>query len=124
MHKRHLWEDNPWSYIRGLWVLIGLLCLLCSCSSPLGQFRDGPVLFRYVDEDAKKVCIAGSFNQWSPSSHCMGRSKSTWTLPLVLPRGRYPYLFVIDDYIWKPDPGAILWEESGFGTKNSILIVE
>jgi 1,4-alpha-glucan branching enzyme len=88
------------------------------------QFRDGPVLFRYVAEEAKKVCIAGSFNQWSPSSHCMGRSKSTWTLQLVLPRGRYPYLFVIDDYIWKPDPGAILWEESGFGTKNSILVVE
>jgi hypothetical protein len=54
----------------------------------------------------------------------MRASKSTWTLQLLLPRGRYQYLFVIDDHIWKPDPGASLWEESGFGTKNSILMVE
>jgi hypothetical protein len=54
----------------------------------------------------------------------MIRDKNTWTLRLSLPSGRYPYLFLIDDRISKLDPGAALSEESGFGAKNSILVVE
>jgi hypothetical protein len=54
----------------------------------------------------------------------MVRQGDAWALKLSLPRGRYPYLFVIDDAVMNPDPGAILVEESGFGIKNSILIVE
>ena len=54
----------------------------------------------------------------------MGRKGDAWSLELSLPRGRYPYLFVLDGTVMKPDPGAILAEESGFGIKNSILIVE
>jgi hypothetical protein len=54
----------------------------------------------------------------------MNKDKNTWTLRLSLPPGRYPYLFLIDDRISKSDPGAALTEESGFGTKNSILVVE
>jgi len=77
-----------------------------------------------MDAQAQKVCIAGSFNQWSTQSHCMKKNKNTWTLKLSLSPGRYPYLFLIDDRISKLDPGAALTEESGFGTKNSILVVE
>jgi hypothetical protein len=54
----------------------------------------------------------------------MNQDKNTWTLRLSLPPGRYPYLFLIDDRTSKLDPGAVLTEESGFGTKNSILVVE
>ena len=83
-----------------------------------------PVAFTYRDDQAQKVCIAGSFNEWSPQSHCMKKDKNTWTLELSLPPGRYAYLFWVDDRISKPDPGAALTEESGFGTRNSILVVE
>jgi 1,4-alpha-glucan branching enzyme len=83
-----------------------------------------PVVFTYKDDQAQKVCIAGSFNQWSPRAHCMKKDKGTWIVKLSLPPGRYPYLFWIDDQIPKLDPGAALAEESGFGTKNSILVVE
>ena len=107
---------------------MGLLSLPCSCAY-LGRQPDHDtegisVLFNYVDSQATKVCVSGSFNQWSTQSHCMVRQGDAWALKLSLPRGRYPYLFVIDNAVMKPDPGAILVEESGFGMKNSILIVE
>jgi hypothetical protein len=54
----------------------------------------------------------------------MIRDKKDWTLAISLPPGRYAYFFMIDDRISKSDPGAALAEESGFGTKNSILVVE
>lgn len=105
-----------------------VLILLCQCaplSRDVAQNDEKiPILFTYMDDQAQKVCIAGSFNQWSSRSHCMKRDKKAWTLRLSLPPGRYPYLFLIDDRISKLDPGAALTEESGFGTKNSILVVE
>lgn len=109
-------------------ALIGLLSLACNCThfgrQPYYDKEGISVLFHYVDSQARKVCISGSFNQWSTQSHCMVRKGDAWSLQLSLPRGRYPYLFVVDDAVMKPDPGAILVEESGFGMKNSILIVE
>jgi hypothetical protein len=54
----------------------------------------------------------------------MNKDKNTWTLRLSLLPGRYPYLFLINDQISKLDPGAGLTEDSGFGTRNSILVVE
>ena len=114
--------------LKSLLVLIGLLSLPCNCTHFGRQsYHDKEkisVLFNYVDSQARKVCISGSFNQWSTESHCMGRKGDAWSLELSLPRGRYPYLFVLDGTVMKPDPGAILVEESGFGMKNSILIVE
>ena len=111
-----------------LLVLMGLLSLPCNCTH-FGRQPDHDkerisVLFNYIGSQAKKVCISGSFNQWSTQSHCMVRKGDAWSLELSLPRGRYPYLFVLDDTVMKPDPGAILVEESGFGMENSILIVE
>jgi len=109
-------------------LFIGLSFLLCHCAHFSGQPQEGeeqlPVLFTYLDGNAKKVCIAGTFNQWSPQSDCMVQDVDKWSLKLLLYPGRYLYLFVIDDHIWRPDPGPVLVEESGFGTKNSVLIVE
>ncbi len=83
-----------------------------------------PVRFIYVNEGAKSVCIAGSFNEWSIQSHCMGRDGVTWSLATLLPPGRYEYSFVVNGDSWQADLDAVLSEESGFGRVNSILIVE
>ena len=111
-----------------LLIALFFLIFLCQCVSLSKDVTPDddhiPVLFTYVDDRAKKVCIEGSFNQWSSQSHCMKKDKDTWTLRLSLPPGRYPYLFLIDDRISKLDPGTALTEESGFGTKNSVLVVE
>ena len=85
---------------------------------------DVPVRFIYKNAQAKEVCLAGSFNQWSPGGHCMVRTGETWVLDVFLPRGRHEYVFVIDSHTWQADPGAVLSEETGFGIRNSILIVE
>ncbi len=111
-----------------LLVFFFLPIFLCQCaplSKDVTQDEENiPVVFNYTDDRAQKVCIAGSFNQWSPQSHCMKKEKNTWMLSLSLPPGRYPYLFLIDDRVSQLDPGTSLTEESGFGTKNSILVVE
>ena len=111
-----------------LLIFIFSLIFLCQCapiSKDVTQNDENiPVVFTYIDDQAQQVCIVGSFNQWSSRSHCMKKDKSAWTLTLSLAPGRYAYLFLVDDRISKPDPGAVLTEESGFGTKNSILIVE
>jgi 1,4-alpha-glucan branching enzyme len=105
-----------------------LLIFLCQCASLSKDVTQNdeniPVVFTYMDDQAQKVCIAGSFNQWSTQSHCMKKDRNTWTLRLSLQPGRYTYLLLIDDRISKLDPGAPLTEENGFGTKNSILVVE
>ena len=85
---------------------------------------DVPVRFIYKNAQAREVCLAGSFNQWSPGGQCMVRTGETWALDILLPRGRHEYVFVIDGHTWQPDPGAVLSEETGFGMKSSILIIE
>lgn len=83
-----------------------------------------PVLFTLEAPYASKVCVVGDFNQWSSHVHCMTRSESTWSLSLRLPPGRYQYAFLIDGKTWQVDPGATLVQDSGFGTKNALLIIE
>jgi 1,4-alpha-glucan branching enzyme len=115
----------PWlfAFTLGIWLL-----LLTGCAPTkqpaLPHEAGGQVCFAFTAPQARKVCVAGSFNQWSTRSHCMSRSTDHWRLCLPLPPGRYSYLMVIDEQSWQLDPGAVLWEDNGFGTKNSVLIVE
>jgi len=108
-------------------VLFSMLVASCTPSVRQG-WTQNPALFSvrfiYVDAQAKSVCLSGSFNQWSRQSHCMIREGNTWSAVVLLPPGRYAYGFLIDGDTWQADPGAALSEESGFGTNNSILIVE
>ncbi len=112
----------------GAWILALAVVLLAQCGhAPPEDAVEGagvPVLFSYVDSEARRVCIAGSFNQWSTKSHCMTRKKNRWTVRVYLPPSRCAYQFVIDDKAWIPDPEAPLQEENGFGSRNSIVIVE
>jgi 1,4-alpha-glucan branching enzyme len=74
---------------------------LCQCtplSREISRDEEGiPVVFSYVDSQAQKVCLAGSFNQWSAQAFCMKKDKGLWTLSVSLSPGRYQYLFLIDD---------------------------
>ena len=73
-------------------------------------------------EGARLVMLAGSFNDWSPQTIPMIRSKAGWVGAFYLPPGRYGYRFVVDgEWILDPDNEAII-EDGGY--TNSLLVVE
>ena len=105
----------------GTWVLPGCVRLPIV---PDAAESMKPVLFTYEDDSARKVCLAGDFNRWSPESHCLIKKGSQWSIQVKLSQGHYQYLFLVDDRLWEQDPGNTLKEDSGFGVKNSVLIVQ
>lgn len=109
------------------------LCLVLLCMSCIGPrgFKAGPVpessgiRFRLFYNGAETVSIAGTFNNWNPAVHFLSENPAGhWSILLSLPRGRYQYMFVIDQQTWIPDPGAEMMINDGFGQKNSLLLVD
>jgi 1,4-alpha-glucan branching enzyme len=120
MNRRCSWF---FAFMLGFWLLLLMGCAPAK-QALFSPGAGGQVCFKFTAPQARQVCVAGSFNQWSKISHCMSRSTDAWRLCLPLSPGRYSYLLVIDGQSWQLDPGASLWEDNGFGTRNSVLIVE
>jgi hypothetical protein len=83
------------------------------------------VIFAARFERAKKVLIAGDFNNWSPMSTPMinrGRP-GEFHMSLPLPPGRYRYRFVVDGK-WMTDPHNKYVEVNQFGELNNVIEVE
>ena len=69
---------------------------------------------------AKKVFLAGDFNNWDPKAYSMRKEGDDWIFPVHLSVGKHLYKFIVDDK-WINDPGNSLWEQNEYGTGNSIL---
>ena len=81
------------------------------------------VLFAARFEDAKKVLIAGDFNNWSPMSTPMVTNHAgSWKMQLPLQPGRYRYRFVVDGR-WVTDPNNTYVETNQFGELNNVVDV-
>jgi hypothetical protein len=81
------------------------------------------VVLEFVNPAAKKVCVAGSFNNWQPERTPLRQSgNGRWSGDLKVAPGRYEYLFVVDGQ-WMPDPNARESVQNPFGGKNSVLTV-
>ena len=84
------------------------------------------VLFTFIDTNAKRINIAGDFNNWSTMADPLldRAGDGTWTLRIPLKPGRYEYKFLIDGKKWTPD----LWNpdvtDDGFGGLNSVIVIE
>ncbi len=75
--------------------------------------------------EAKKVAVAGDFNNWSPDSTLMKRVEGfdgDWELLLPLEKGRYQYRYVVDG-VWQHDPYNNYVESNPFGELNSVVEV-
>ncbi len=57
----------------------------------------------YGYQNAKKVSVAGDFNDWKPGELILKKVQGVWTLPMVLSAGNYNYKFIVDS-AWITDP--------------------
>lgn len=72
--------------------------------------------------NAKKVILAGSFNDWNENGQRMTLMNGIWTTTLNLPGGKHTYKFIVDG-TWILDPGNQVIEDDGAGNKNSVRFV-
>ena len=85
----------------------------------------GVVSFVTLYPHAKKVQIAGDFNNWQPEQTPMKNlsNDGKWQLALPLGPGKYRYRLVVDGR-WQQDPYNEKLEINPFGEFNSILEVK
>ena len=68
---------------------------------------------------AKKVFLAGSFNDWSLSAHPMRSTSRGWETEIELEPGKHFYKFVVDGK-WRLDKENAHVEDDGYGNMNSV----
>jgi 1,4-alpha-glucan branching enzyme len=89
--------------------------------SPVPQRQ--PVRFEFVHFSATNIAVAGTFNDWNPSTKALRAVGSGhWMKDTLLAPGTYEYCLVVDGQ-WLPDPSARLTVPNPFGGRNSVLIV-
>jgi len=70
--------------------------------------------------NAKKVFLAGSFNNWNPKELAMIKTSTGWELPLFLSEGSHTYKFIVDNN-WILDPENKISRPDGRGNINSFI---
>jgi hypothetical protein len=73
---------------------------------------------------AKRVTVAGTFNQWDQDAAPLvpAGTSGVWTTTLAVPVGQHQYAFVVDGRRWVADPAAPAVND-GFGRRNSVVAV-
>jgi AMP-activated protein kinase-like protein len=124
---------RPWVVWGGAIAVAAGLALLLGRPAPapeLGtQARVGTrdsVFVRFVlyAPGARRVAVAGTFNQWDRSAAPLvpAGTRGVWTTTLALPVGQHQYAFVVDGARWVADPAAPAVKD-GFGRRNSVVAV-
>lgn len=70
--------------------------------------------------NARKVFLAGSFNNWNDKSFAMLKGKKGWYLPIYLSEGIHAYKFIVDGE-WMTDPKNPDVRDDGQGNQNSFI---
>ena len=125
---------RPWTVWAGALAAAAALALLlvgrpASGPGPGNEARGGTrdsVFVRFVlyAPAARRVAVAGTFNQWDRSAAPLvpAGTSGVWTTTLALPVGQHQYAFVVDGARWVVDPGAPAVDD-GFGRRNSVVAV-
>jgi hypothetical protein len=73
---------------------------------------------------AKRVAVAGTFNQWDQRAALLvpAGASGVWSTTLAIPVGQHQYAFVVDGERWVADPAAP-GVDDGFGHRNSVVAV-
>lgn len=81
------------------------------------------VHFELKDVAAAKVCIAGTFNNWShEATEMIPLGGGWWVKDLTLPPGAYEYRLIVDGR-WMTDPACPRTAPNPFGGTNCLLVV-
>jgi len=73
-------------------------------------------------DGAKKVCVAGTFNNWDTSSDPLKYMEGNyWHAKMELPEGKYEYKLIVDDSTWELDPN-IPFIQGEYGPNNYVEI--
>ncbi|MFB3895272.1 MAG: alpha amylase N-terminal ig-like domain-containing protein [bacterium] len=74
---------------------------------------------------AERVCVAGSFNNWTVDANPMQdeNKDGIWETTLYLAPGEYQYKFVINGNVWQRDLNNKLTFPDNYGDFNSVLRV-
>jgi 1,4-alpha-glucan branching enzyme len=82
-----------------------------------------PVRFEFTHPSATTVSVAGTFNDWHPTTKSMHPSgNGHWLKETTLAPGSYEYCLVVDGQ-WMADPLAKNSVPNPFGGRNSVLEV-
>ncbi|MGE4553998.1 MAG: glycogen-binding domain-containing protein [Desulfovibrionaceae bacterium] len=75
---------------------------------------------------ARSVAVVGSFNQWDAHGYDMryDPAAKAWVLILRLAPGTHEYAFLVDGERVEPDPAARFSRDDGFGSRNSLLLLD
>jgi hypothetical protein len=71
-------------------------------------------------KNAKRVMLAGEFNNWSPDGLAMEKNDSGWIAAVKLGPGKHWYKFIVDGR-WMVDEDNLLKEHDGRGNTNSVF---
>lgn len=83
--------------------------------------QQGALFVQPVDH-AKRICVSGDFNYWSPHATPLRRNPrlGVWETCVPLPPGRYRYRLVVDGR-WTPDPHNDKVEVNPYGEFDNIV---
>ena len=80
--------------------------------------------FTFRAPEAKKIFIAGTFNDWNTKLMPMKKGKDgIWRIVIKLPHGRYEYKYFVDG-TWAQDIPGVELVPNHFGTNNCVIDVE
>lgn len=84
-----------------------------------------PVRFMLPAAGATSVSVVGDFNGWQTDAAVLDDvdGDGVFVTTLLLPRGSYGYMFVIDGERWTLDPYATNTRDDGFGQRNAVIRV-
>jgi len=82
------------------------------------------ITFMLSAPDARKVTLAGTFNDWSSESAPLKRGKDNiWKRQVALRPGRYEYKFIVDGDWWNdPNNSNLSWND--MGSQNSVIEIQ
>jgi 1,4-alpha-glucan branching enzyme len=81
------------------------------------------VEFTFHSPEAKRIFVAGTFNEWNTKSMPLKKGKDgTWRVTIKLSQGRYEYKYFIDG-VWAENLQGQDMAPNSFGTYNCVISV-